>query len=191
MPPGCVAPALMAWFEGLKRKVFEMPKSLTRCFLELNVSLHIWAAVQSLASIVCCCAPVYRPLFKNGFWSRNVPKVGTHSIPVSLEGKREKSPVTETDSRQTGSLDSYSRDKVSFHTDDYTGITRSLATDDATGHASQGNRSPPMGSIQADRRVEIDYRALYQTHLILSPPEPVAPRVGLDYSCLKNAGEAA
>ncbi|KAF7865956.1 hypothetical protein EAF04_006120 [Stromatinia cepivora] len=42
----------------------------------VSAALGLWAVVQSVVGIVCCCAPVYKPLFPGqGYWSRLNSKV--------------------------------------------------------------------------------------------------------------------
>lgn len=51
------------------------------------IQLGIWALVQSLVSIVCCCAPVYKPLLPaNGFWGRLTSKVSQYRLRSSRSG---------------------------------------------------------------------------------------------------------
>ncbi|KAJ4388090.1 hypothetical protein N0V93_008695 [Gnomoniopsis smithogilvyi] len=51
------------------------------------VQLGIWAVVQSFASIVCCCAPVYKPLLPaNGLWGRLTSMVSQYRLRGSRSG---------------------------------------------------------------------------------------------------------
>lgn len=46
----------------------------------------------------------------------------------------------------------------------YSGSTRCLVTSKARCDASQNNENQPMGSIQVDRRVDVDYPMVYQAY---------------------------
>lgn len=51
------------------------------------IQLGIWAVIQSWASIVCCCAPVYNTLPpSNGFWGRLTSKFNRYRLRGSRSG---------------------------------------------------------------------------------------------------------
>ncbi|KAK0629906.1 hypothetical protein B0T17DRAFT_203135 [Bombardia bombarda] len=55
--------------------------------VQISAVLGLWAMVQSLACIVCACAPVYKPLLpETGLWNRLKSKVSN----ISLTGGRSK-----------------------------------------------------------------------------------------------------
>lgn len=130
--------------------------------IDLTAPNCIWAAVQSLLCIICCCAPVYRPLFPGRLWGRIFAKVGTYSLKFKSK-RREDSPASQSWSWKTASLDPSFQGEGRFNPGNYTGSTRCLVTSDAQRSAAHIDKKRPMGSIQVDRRVDIDYPTTHQT----------------------------
>ncbi|KAK4194674.1 hypothetical protein QBC40DRAFT_301899 [Triangularia verruculosa] len=117
--------------------------------------LGLWAAVQSFATIVCCCAPVYKPLLpETGMWNRLRSKVSNISLRQRSTGNR--SGVKEGGSSETGSQ----HDRPGWLRPD-TSSTKGLAWTEARGasHSSERARLEaenfPMGSIKVHNRVEV------------------------------------
>ncbi|KAJ2987031.1 hypothetical protein NUW58_g4729 [Xylaria curta] len=68
-----------------------------------TVALGLWAAVQSLACIVCCCAPVYKSLVVDvGVWNRIASKLSAYR---SRNGSKTSGPESASKTGRQGSSD--------------------------------------------------------------------------------------
>lgn len=165
-----------------------MTACLTIAPPDLNASLLTWGAIHSLIGIVCCCAPVYGALQPSRLWSR-IASMATACTPRYKSKQGKKNPFLPTGPWQTASVDPYLQGEGWFHADGYNGSTRCLVTSDARRGVSCGNEKHPVGSIQVDRCVDVDYPSVYRTSeqevdhfpehsqpLKPSPPHLRAPR---------------
>lgn len=130
-------------------------------FLDTTSSAGIWASVQSTFCIICCCAPVYRPLFPDRFWSHVASKISAYGRRLKYK-RMKRSPGLQTRSWQPTSFDPYLQGVGHFDTEGYTGGTKCFVTSDARRDASHSDGDQPVGSIQVDRRVDVDYPTVYQ-----------------------------
>lgn len=129
---------------------------------DVTASLSIWGAVHSLIGIVCCCAPVYGSLHPSRLWGRIASKVSARS-PWSNSKDKKKDSALQSRPWQTTSLDPYFQGEGRFQVDGYTGSSTCLVTGNARRGASYSNKGHPEGSIQVDRRVDVDYPTTYRS----------------------------
>lgn len=129
---------------------------------DLIASLRIWEAMQSTLGIVCCCAPVCRPLIPSGLWARIASKART-CRPRFKSKRGEKVPASQGGPWRTASPDSYLQEEGTFYTGGHANSTRCLVAGDAQGGASYSKISRPVGSMQVGRRIGVDYPAICQT----------------------------
>lgn len=170
--------------------------------LDLISYLGIWATIQSAVCIICCCAPVYKPLFPDRPWSRIASKICAHGPRLKSKHKN-RSPGLRTGPWQLASLDPYLEEDGHFYTEAYTGGISCLISSDARRGSSYSNKRPPMDSIQVDRRVDVDYPTVCPTseQEVIYFPENFQPsmpspthfrplRVSPDIACASNPGQA-
>ncbi|KAK4184060.1 hypothetical protein QBC35DRAFT_466776 [Podospora australis] len=114
--------------------------------------LGTWAAVQSFATIVCCCAPVYKPLLPEiGVWTRLKSKVSNISLSGRQRSTANGSHIQDTDIGQaTWPL----RTDVSSAKGLIWSETRKSASN-ASDAAKTDPETYPMGTIKVQNRVEV------------------------------------
>lgn len=137
---------------------------LTIQFPDVTASLGIWGAIHSLIGIFCCCGTVYGALQPSRLWSRIASKVNDACSPRSKSKGLEKNAALLNGPRQIAPLSPYFPGEGWDDTGAYSGSTRYLVTSDARRDAPQSKENQPLGSIQVDRRVEIDFPMEYQIY---------------------------
>lgn len=135
---------------------------LTTCpLLDVTSSTGIWATAQSAICIICCCAPVYRPLFPNIIWRNAASKICSYGSMLRSKNKRG-SPGLQTGSAgQLASLDPFLQGEGHFHTG--RDSTRCLVASKSRCGLSHSNELRTMGSTQPDSCVDIDCDSAHKT----------------------------
>lgn len=159
--PGVEQPA--AWLYGYVKDSDNMLTWMTVQSPDVTASLGIWGAIHSLIGIFCCCGTVYGALQPSRLWSRIVSKVNACSPRFKPKGLK-KDPALLNGPGKAAQLSPYFPGKGWVYTEAYSGSTRYLVASDARHDASQSNEIQPLGSIQVDRRVDIDCPMEYQTY---------------------------
>lgn len=67
--------------------------------------LGLWSTIQSMACIICCCAPVYSPLFPEDCWSKLASKVS--AFLSRRPSAKSASPAADISPWHNAPLDSY------------------------------------------------------------------------------------
>lgn len=129
---------------------------------DLIASLRIWETIQSTLGIVCCCAPVWRPLLPPGLWGRIASKACMCGLRLKSKCEEE-IPVSRGGPWRTASPDPYLYEEGRFYVEGHTNSTRCLVAGGAHGGASYSKISRPVGSMQLGRRIGVDYPAICQT----------------------------
>lgn len=122
--------------------------------------IGLWAAIQSTACIICCCAPVYRPLFSEiGIWSRLTSKA---SSLTSFKWPTRPGAAGSTDRRRTQRSASFERVQGAdslMNTPGQTWLRPHMRSTDwlVTGQTAEKSQVQtfPLRSIQVDRSVDV------------------------------------
>ncbi|KAI0179683.1 hypothetical protein GGR52DRAFT_527986 [Hypoxylon sp. FL1284] len=124
--------------------------------LYVFTALGIWANVQMAAAIICCCAPVYKPILpESGFWIRLASKISMSRMRSAESSSKQSS--TRSQNRRNGDnaegwaqLDESSMKGLAWPEPH---LAETYALSDY-GQAGTGEVAPPQGSIQVQRSIE-------------------------------------
>ncbi|KAI0890578.1 uncharacterized protein GGS22DRAFT_151278 [Annulohypoxylon maeteangense] len=129
----------------------------TTSSLYIFTSLGIWANIQMTAAIICCCAPVYKPILpETGFWNRLASRISISRLRSnrgSSRGSSTKSQRHKNDSQPEGwaQLDESSMKGLAWP-EPHLAETYALS-DYGQGGTIESNH--PRGTIKVQRSVDV------------------------------------